>query len=244
MFREKFKKAIEKYIASVNFSSPTELSRAKGVITRIANSATVENALEQIQEVLEGFGSELPKPIKNRFTPGSLYKEGNSVFGWYRPDQVQAEVIPVTITSDGLDRENYSRVTESRDGFEVPVDMPLAGGACVVSVPQQQSFFYAKYGWANACPLQWYRDEEGYKVDRSIIPHGFWQAWKWWEGARYWYLEKRPELFEDFDCWGVSWDEREKIHAAKPNSGDAVLGGANKNFWESKKFHLEQQSRH
>lgn len=100
--------------------------------------------------------------------------------------------------------------------------MPLAGSDRVVSVPQQQSFFYAKYGWANACPLQWYRDEEGYKVDRSIIPHGFWQAWKWWEGAWHWYIRNRPELFENFDCWGASWDELGEIHAAKPKPSDAV----------------------
>ncbi len=50
---------------------------------------------------------------------------------------------------------------------------------------------------------------------------------------------KVPELFEDFDCWGSSWDELEEIRAAKPKPGDAVLGGANKKFWESKKVHLE-----
>lgn len=235
MFKLKFKKAFDKYIAA---TFPIEASRAKAAITKVVNSSTELNTQEQIQEVLSGF-DELPEWIKNRFTPGSLYKEGGLVLGWHRENQVQAEVIAATITSNGLEREGYLRVTASRDGFEMPVDMPLAGSDRVVSVPQQQSFFYAKYGWANACPLQWYRDEEGYKVDRSIIPHGFWQAWKWWEGAWHWYIKNRPELFEDFDCWGASWDELGEIHAAKPKPSDAVLGGANKKFWESKKFHLE-----
>jgi len=235
MFKDRFKKAVEKYIATA-FSS--EAGRAKAAITKVVNSSTESNTEEQIQEVLSSF-DELPQYVKDRFTPGSLYKENNLVFGWYRENQVQAEVIPAILVSNGFDREGYLRVIASRDGFEVPVDMPLAGSDRVVCVPYEQSFFYARYGWANACPLQWHRDEGGYKVDRSIIPHGFWQAWKWWEGARYWYIEKRPELFEDFDCWGASWDELGEIHAAKPRPDDAVLGGANKKFWESKKFHLE-----
>ncbi|MEG4302200.1 hypothetical protein [Microcoleus sp. D3_18a_C4] len=102
-----------------------------------------------------------------------------------------------------------------------------------VSVPYSQTFFYAKYKFANACPLQWYRDAEGYKVERSIIPHGFWQAWKWWDGAWQWYIEKRPELFEDFDCW----DDPQPNSRIEP--GSAVLGGKNKDFWESQKFYLE-----
>jgi hypothetical protein len=235
MFKKRFKRAVEKYMAS---TSPSEATRAKAAITRVVNCSTELNTQEQIQEILSGF-DKLPESIKNRFTPGSLYAEGGLVFGWYRENQVQAEVIPATISSKGLEKENYLRVTANRDGFQVAVDMPLAGSDCVVSVPQQQSFFYARYGWANACPLQWHCDKESYKVDRSIVPHGFWQAWKWWEGARYWYLEKRPELFEDFDCWGAAWDGVGEIHTAKPKLSDAVLGGANKKFWESKKFHLE-----
>jgi len=235
MFKEKFKKAIEKYIAT---TLPTEASRAKAAITKVVNNSTELNTREQIQEVLADF-DELPEWIKNPFTPGSLYKESDSVFGWHRENQVQAEAIPVTITFEGLDREGYLRVIASRDGFKEPVNLPLTGDCNVVSVPLQESFLYAKHGWANACLLQWHRDKEGYRVDRSIIPHGFWQAWKWWEGAQYWYIEKRPELFEDFDCWGASWDKLKEIHAAKPKFGDAVLGGTNKKFWESQKFHLE-----
>jgi hypothetical protein len=120
MFKEKFKKAVDKYIAA---TFPIEASRAKAAITKVVNSSTELNTQEQIQEVLSGF-DELPEWIKNRFTPGSLYKEGGLVFGWHRENQVQAEVIPATITSDGLDRESYLRVTASRDGLEVPVDRP------------------------------------------------------------------------------------------------------------------------
>jgi hypothetical protein len=235
MFKTKFKKAIEKCIAC---TSPIEQSRAKAAITRIVKDATELDVREQIKEVLISF-DKLPEWVKNRFTSGSLYREGNSMFGWFRENQVQTEVLPVITTVNGFEEEGYLRVIESRDGFQRPVDIPLAEGDCVVSVPYEQSFFYAKYGWANPCPLQWYRDAEGYKIDRSIIPHGFWQAWKWWDGAWHWYIKNRPELFEDFGCWGLSWNELGEIHTAKPDPGSAVLGDANKEFWESKKFYLE-----
>lgn len=225
MSREKFKKAIEKYIKA---ETPTARSAVKGAITRIVNSWTDWNALEQVKEVMAEF-DELPELIKNRFTPGSLYRERDLVFGWYREGQIQAESIPVDVP---LVCKGYMKVLATRDGFVKAVPLPLSGGN-TVCVPHEQTFLYAKYGYANPCPLQWYRDEEGYKVDRSIIPHGFWQAWKWWNGACYWYLEHRPELFEDFDCWGQT--ER----GGQPEPSSAVLGGRNKEFWESQKFYLE-----
>ncbi|MFB8793165.1 MAG: hypothetical protein U7126_02780 [Microcoleus sp.] len=194
MFKVKFRKAIEKYIAT---TFPIEASRAKGVITRTVNTSTESNTLELIKEVLAEF-DHLPDWIKNRFTPGSLYREGDSVFGWYRDNQVQAEAMPVDIP---LTCQGYLKVLVTRDGFIESVPLPLSNG-CEVCVPHQYAFTYAKYGYANACSLQWHRDAQGYHVDRSIIPHVFWQAWKWWEGAWHWYLERRPELFEDFECWG------------------------------------------
>jgi hypothetical protein len=233
MFKASFRRAINLYL---NNTSSRGASRAKAKITKVVNDSAEVNTLEQVHEVLAEF-NELPEWIKNRFTRGSLYKEGTSMFGWYRENQVQAEVLPVTTIFDSFNREEgYLRVVASRDGFEVPVDMPLAGGSCVVSVPYEQSFFFAKYGWANAWPLQWYRDEEKYEVDRSIIPYGFWRAWKWWEGAWHWYLRNRPELFEDFECWG---EPEQRLQA--PKSDDVVLGGKkeNKEFWEAQKFYIE-----
>jgi len=217
------------------FTKPgcSRASFAKAGITRVVNSSTEVNTLEQIHEVLAEF-SNLPEWIKNKFTPGSLYEEGYSWFGWYRENQVQAEALPVTAVAGGLNREGYLRVVASRDGFEVPVDMPLPGGYCVVEVPHEGTFSYAKHGWANACPIQWHIDEGGYNVDRSIIPHGFWQAWKWWEGAWHWYMKNRPELFEDFECWGpIEPDSRQ------PKVGDVVLGNKNRESWERSKFYLD-----
>lgn len=228
MFKNKFKKAIDKYLAA---ETSTAKSAAKGVITRTVNSCLFNSGiLEEIQEVLAEF-DELPDWVKNRFTPGSMYREGDLVFGWYKEGQVQAESIPVDIP---LCAEGYMKVLANRDGFLEALPLPL-GKDFTVTVPYEETFTYAKYGYANACPLQWYRDAEGYKVERSIVPHGFWQPWKWWEGAAYWYLRHRPELFEDFDCWG-SWTETED---AQPKSYDAILGGTNKEFWETQKFHLD-----
>lgn len=226
MFKEKFQKAIERYIAS---GSPVERSRAKGGITKIVNSSTESNTLEQIQQILGEFDDRLPDLIRNRFTPGSLYREKDTVFGWYRENQVQAEAIPVDIP---LTATGYLKVLANRDGFAEAVPLPLSRGV-TVAVPNEQTFLYAKYGWANACSIQWYRDAEGYKVNRSIIPHGFWQAWKWWEDAQHWYLLHRPELFEDFECWGEEPDCRQ------PKAGDAVLGNREKEFWEQSLFYLE-----
>ena len=79
----------------------------------------------------------------------------------------------------------YLRVLANRDGFAKPTPLPLDGGV-TVAVPHEETFLYALHGWANACPLQWHQNDEGYIVSRSIIDHGFWQAWKWWDGA--WYL--------------------------------------------------------
>lgn len=88
-----FTKAIEKYLASETLK---DKSSTKGAITKIVNSSTEANTLEQVQEVLAEFDN-LPQWLQNRFTVGSLYREGDLVFGWYRENQVQAEVIPANI---------------------------------------------------------------------------------------------------------------------------------------------------
>lgn len=204
MFEEKLRKAIQQYLDA----QPANKSARKGAITKLINSSP-DVTRDAIQKVIAQF-EDLPKEIKNRFTPNSLYREGSLVFGWFRENQMQAEAIPVDIAPYGLDREGYLEVLADRDGFVPSIPLPLRGG-CTVDVPPQKAFLYAKYGWANACPIQWHRDAEAYTVDRSIIPHGFWQAWKWWEGAWYWYLERRPELFEDV---GGLWREKTNLSRA------------------------------
>jgi hypothetical protein len=139
MFKDKFKKAVEKYMAA---TFPSEASRAKAVITKLVNSATESNAQEQIQEVLASF-DELLRWIENRFTPGSLYREGGLVFGWYKENQLQAEVIPLDIPPNG---EGYFRVLARRDGFAKAVPLPLGDGV-TVAVPREETFLYAKHGW-------------------------------------------------------------------------------------------------
>jgi len=86
MFKEKFKKAVEKYIAT---TFPSEASRAKAAITKVVNSSTELNTQEQIQQVLSGF-DELPEWIKNRFTPSSLYKEGGGCISVLQIHQVES----------------------------------------------------------------------------------------------------------------------------------------------------------
>lgn len=225
MFKEILAKAIERHVAS---ETPRAKSATKGAITRIVDNSILPDTLEQTQEVLKIFDN-LPDWIKNRFTPGSLYREGDAVFGWFYAEQRQAKPIPVDVP---LCCEGYLKVLKTRDGFIESVPIPITTNG-YVSVPVQDTFIYTKCGYAEACSLQWHRDSEGYKVNRSIIPHGFWQAWKWWDGAWQWYLEKRPELFEDFECWG------ELVPDPRIKPGSAVLGNRNKEFWESQKFHLE-----
>jgi hypothetical protein len=229
MFKQKFKRAIEKILTA---EDKTALVYGRRRLTRVVKSSTESNTSQQIQEVLSEF-DKLPETIEKRFTRGSLYEEGHSVFGWYSESQVQAEELPVEIH---YTPHKYIRVSGTGFGFFEAMPLPLLEDN-IVCVPPRETFTYAECGWANACPLHWHRDEEGYKVNRSIIPHGFWQAWKWWEGAQYWYLERRPELFEDFDCWG----KPPQRLSVQPKSGDVVLGGANANkeFWESQKFYLE-----
>jgi hypothetical protein len=161
-----FTKAIEKYLASETLK---DKSSTKGAIAKIVNSSTEANTLEQVPEVLAEFDN-LPEWLKNRFSVGALYREGDRVFGWYRENQVQAEVIPVDIPLTG--EGEYLRVLANGDGCAKPTPLPLDGGV-TVAVPHEETFLYAKHGWANACPLQWHQNEEGYIVDRSIIDPGF-----------------------------------------------------------------------
>jgi hypothetical protein len=237
MFTQKFKAAIQKYLEAQ--TKPAK-SGAKGAITKLVNAAN-EAELKSIPEILQEF-SNLPDWLKLRFEKGSLYKEGDRVFGWYHNEQIQACELPLTIDiyrhDDGEDflAVLYTKVTVTHEamGFTPAIDLPFDG--TLVNVPVSDDYPYLelwKCGWASPCEIQWswfgrprWSQLEGYVVERSIIPHGFWQAWKWWPEAWQWYMEKRPELFEDAVWWG-----KEPFRYSPPDDHyAAVLGNASKHF--------------
>ena len=137
----------------------------------------------------------------------------------------------------------YSSYWEKRN--YLPDDLPSVGVDWEVKIPVNKLIFFAKLGYASACKIQWERvehpyetDIDGYYVRRSIIPHGFWCAWKWWEGARDWYYEYRPELFEDDEIWG----DPEPIWHAPPDSTSAILGGKNRKLGEDLRFYIDGEN--
>jgi hypothetical protein len=158
------------------------------------------------------------------FQKGLLYQEGDRVFGWYRSDQSQAVELPIILDSfsydDGIDVHyvKYIKVVEQEMGFCPAVSLPYKtnhlGKELIVEILIDGDSDFLElweYGFASPCPLQWnwfspgrdrWDDRQGYIVERSIIRHGFWEAWKWWPGCWTWYYEKRPELFEDAEWWG------------------------------------------
>lgn len=180
MFKTAFREAIRKYLNTTTF--PSEANRAKDEIIKLVNSATDSDTREQIQEVLAEFGM-LTEWLENHFASGSLYTDRGLVYGWWRDDQLQAESLPVAFSKNyfkGFPRE--MRVLSNRNGFGVPVPLPLLEDS-IVRVLGDQTNRYARYGWANALPLQWHRTADGYTVDRSSKGSGFWAAWKWRPGA-------------------------------------------------------------
>jgi len=204
MFKTAFRKAIQKYLIT---TFPSEANRAKDEIIKLVRNTTDSDARQQIKEVLEEF-RRLPEWIENHFTPGSLYTDRGLVLGWWRDDQVQAEPLPVALSKNyfkELPRE--MGVIADRNGFSRSTPLPLLHGSSlgvpgclIVSVPSGLSVEYARYGWAEALPLQWRRDWGRYIVDRSILTCGFWPAWKWWPGAGDFYAENPPyPMAENFN---------------------------------------------
>jgi len=196
MFKRAFKEAVCKYL---NTTFPSEANRAKDEIIKTVNAATDSDAREQIQEIRAEFGM-LTGWIKSHFTPGSLYTDRGLVFGWWREDQLQAEFLPVALSKNYLKSlPRQMEVVACRDGFLRPVDVPFFHSP-IVRVPDGQLAQYARYGWANAVPLQWRRIQGGYIVDLSIVDCGFWAAWKWWPGAGNFYENNPPyPMAESFD---------------------------------------------
>ncbi|NJK76348.1 MAG: hypothetical protein HC942_23080 [Microcoleus sp. SU_5_6] len=137
----------------------------------------------------------------------------------------------------------YSSYWEKRNYS--PDNLPAVGVDWEVEIPVEKLLFFASLGYASPCKIQWERvehpyetDIDGYYVRRSIIPHGFWCAWKWWEGARDWYYEHRPELFEDDEIWG----DRELVWHSPPDSTSAILGGKNRKIGQDLKFYIDEGS--
>jgi hypothetical protein len=208
MFKTEFRKAVKECL---NATAPFDASRAKDGIITLVRRSTESDVREQIQEVFSEFGM-LTEWLEDHFTPGSLYVDRNLVFGWWYEDQLQAEPLPVALSKNyfkGSPRE--MGVLADRNGFSRSLPLPLLDssllgvpGCLMVCVPASRSIEYARYGWAEALPLQWRRDWGRYIVDRSIIACGFWAAWKWWAGAGEFYAENPPyPMAEDFDYRGV-----------------------------------------
>jgi hypothetical protein len=127
-----------------------------------------------------------------------------------------------------------------KKGYLLDDDIPLLGVDLKVSVPVEEFSVFATLGYASPCQIQWSREFgnhlgiSGLYVKRSIIPHGFWCAWKWWEGAALWYFDHRPELFEDCEIWGLG----HHVHYAPPEPYAAVLGGSEEYRARVKRFGL------
>lgn len=157
------------------------------------------DARKQIKEVLAEFDA-LPQWVEHHFTFGSLYTDCGLVYGWWRDDQLQAESLPVSLSRTyGKGYFRKIEVLANRNGFRVAVPISLLDNK-VVCVPEFETNEYACYGWANALPLQWHWDADGYTVNRSIIACDFWAPWKWWPGAADYYAKNPPSpLVQCFD---------------------------------------------
>ena len=126
----------------------------------------------------------------------------------------------------------------SKRGYAPGDVLPIVFIELVVHVPAKDFATFAALGYASPCEIQWNRKkhpfnelESGLYVERSIIPHGFWCAWKWWDGARDWYYKNRPELFEDCEIWGP-----EPVRHVPPEPYAAVLGGSEEYQARVRKF--------
>jgi hypothetical protein len=195
-------------------------ANAKKVIEKlVSDRAAVVGANDARVEfwiVLMGEKRKIPIPeadeLLSCLQPNVLYEKGDLVFGWWDDGtfQVHAEELPL-IRSNNTNVVSFSRQPQwvglwKKRGFEeaepFPVTLGMGETGLVVRFPIARSQVFAQHGYALPCTLQWHWDEEGFFVDRNIIEHGFWKAWKWW-GAEtmWWYLERSPELFADVNWW-------------------------------------------
>jgi hypothetical protein len=149
--------------------------------------------------------------------------------GWWSIEaQVQAEELPLERLGQAYSVTFYDRSQERglwqlRGFYEAEglLLVHLEDGS-YVRFAVERSLFFLEFGYALPCTLQWYWNEHGLFVSRSIIGTGWHQAWKWWDGAKWWYFAHRPELFADLDSWGTLDPIR---HEPEDDPYAAVLGG-------------------
>jgi hypothetical protein len=258
--KEKLRRAIEKYLDP---DSKQAKSGLKGAITKIVNAIPVSDT-GLIREVLQEFSDlpnwlrlrfEKGSLYEENGCVFGWYSDSQLQA---KPLPVELNSFSYhDETTDKLRIVKYILVIGAREGFYPAVPMPIEntfGGDLpkdvYINIPIDDTLNFLemwKHGWASPCPIQWSRgkrqirndsegwiSQDGYTVDRSIIAHGFWVAWKWWPGCQLWYLNKRPELFEESEWWGPP-----RPDCAKPELGSMVLGVQNREFWERNKFYME-----
>lgn len=224
---------IERYLAA---DTTRKQGAAKGALTKWVNSrAETIGAIPARNEILEALTKiqDLPEWITKRFNTKSFYQEGDRVMGWWNEaSQCQVEQLPLVnyggtrgYCVDFWMMPNQVAIWQSR-GFYTAQGLPIKsyGEQITVDFDVKQSNFWAEYGYALPCDLQWWwREGEEFRVCRSIISSGFWSAYKWWEGCKWWYYEKHPEWFLEDDLWG-DYELTPVWHPA-PDEFSAVLGG-------------------
>lgn len=234
------KEAIHQYLVADGTSQ--RVGAAKARVTRLVKDLAEEFGSVTVRELALSFvqsasASYVPVPdqlqlLLNRFTFGSLYVEGQRPFGWHEESQAQAEELPLYYFSEKSCEVSYSNCPKQKKlweqrGFHLAEDLPVIwrsySNCLEVVFPIKRSLIFLEYGYALPCQLQWRWDNEGFIVTRSIISSGFWCAWKWWSDAKYWYLEKRPELFAELDWWGEEMPHQRFEPEDDPYA--AVLGG-------------------
>jgi hypothetical protein len=205
------------------------------MIMRLLNDASATD-LMLIPGILKEF-EKLPAWLKLRFQKGSLYQDEDRVFGWYKDDQVQAVELPCRLNTFSYNNGEfqyvkYLTVVREKMGFAPAIDLPFDGVCVKVPVAPGYDFddtFLTmwEHGWASPCEIQWsWSDLDGYVVERSIIPHGFWKAWEWYPDCWRDYYDKRPELFDDAEWWGSP--PPMPIRHKPPNDPYAAVLGTNK----------------
>lgn len=205
----KLHQAIERYATA---ETSRKAAAAKGAITRLVKDLALELGVvatrNEVVKALEPFPD--LNWTRQRFTPGSLYQEGEHIFGWWEEGEVQlmAEQLPIARSQNSYlvsfwDCKDVN-LWQQR-GFHTAEPLPIEfwPDGLRVRFEDKKTPIFLEHGYALPCLLQWmWEPGKEYLVTRSIISSGFWQAWKWWPDAQWWYLNKRPELFSDLDWWG------------------------------------------
>ncbi len=237
---EKLDSAIEKYLSA--FGTNRQIAGAKGRLTKLVNDLADSHGAvtvrEKVLDVLANthYVSDRTELLKNRFTYGSLYQEGDRVYGWYqeRDVQVQAEHLPLARSNRAYIVSFYGHGDTIglwvAFGFAQAEALPTdrRGQTLYVEIKPESTPFWAKYGYAYAIELPCSRitTNEGVSmlvVKRSIIGSGFWKSYSWWAGCKWWYYDHHPEWFGDDPIWG-DWEETPTFYYA-PEPDSAVLGG-------------------